>query len=309
MDTLQALPKPYRLLRRLPDSQVGASFLGSRLGVDGFEKTVVLRFGPARLARTLVTEARRAASLSHASLERVLGAEVQTTGSFVVCDYTPAVRVHDLVLRDAQLDWRVAAAIAADVADGLAHAHARRNQDGRLLRLVHTRLSPRRIEITDTGHVRVTGFGSAWAWPDHRGYGAPEEARREPIDGRADLYSLGLLLDRCTEAARRPARFQHLIQSATHRFPEQRPAGGAFRDGLLELLDRSENRITSSELAALTRRYRAHSPWTGDSSSPSAGASVSTSTSSSSSASACAAASASAAAASAWTSSTSAAAS
>ena len=162
MNTLRALPPAYRLLRRLPDSQVGANFLGSRLGFDGFEKTVVLRFAPQRLAKILVTEARRAASLAHANLERVLDAQAPPTGSFVVCDYAPAVRLHDLVLREGPLDWRVAAAIAAGAADGLAHAHARRDQDGRLLGLVHTRLSPRRIEVTDTGHVRVTGFGSGW---------------------------------------------------------------------------------------------------------------------------------------------------
>ena len=112
--------------------------------------------------------------------------------------------------------------VGAQVARALAYAHGRRDEEGRLVGLVHRRLSPRRIAFDGSGHAWITGFGTSWAWPNDEGYASPEERRGEPVDGRADVYALGLVLSRCTMQSSLPERIQPLLERATHALPEHR---------------------------------------------------------------------------------------
>src|SRR5262249_17946428 len=93
--------------------------------------------------------------------------------------------------------------IALDVADALGHAHARNDllQTG----VLHLRLSPRSSMIPHEGVVRVLGVGLCAplvrpGWADaaqaaqNAPYFAPEVLRGSGFDGRADVFSLGVLL-------------------------------------------------------------------------------------------------------------------
>jgi protein kinase-like protein len=90
-----------------------------------------------------------------------------------------------------------AASIAADIASALGFAHANE--------IVHRDVKPSNVLMTSEGHVKLADVGiakllSADAPTASMGvvgtahYIAPEQARGEPVDGRADLYSLGCLL-------------------------------------------------------------------------------------------------------------------
>jgi serine/threonine protein kinase len=230
---------PYTLLRRLRDVQSGFAYVGAKAGPSGFEKRVVIHCTTRERLDRVVEEATRAARLCHAGIAHVLDAGALEDTSFVAFEHVEGTTLHALLLRHGTLPWETAAAILVDTARALAYAHGRRGDDGRLLGIVHRRISPRRITVAAAGLARLTGLGASWAWPDAGELRPPEETRGEPIDGRADVFALGLILRRCLRGATAPPSLQRIIGRATHSLPEQRHTAAELRDELTALLQQA----------------------------------------------------------------------
>ena len=106
--------------------------------------------------------------------------------------------LRDLLDRDIRLSLSQAAQLGTEVAQGLAYAHLRG--------LVHRDIKPANLLFDEEGRVRVADFGVARAlaeaaWTEPAGamvgtarYISPEAAEGKPVDGRADVYSLALVL-------------------------------------------------------------------------------------------------------------------
>jgi hypothetical protein len=256
----------YRLLRRLEGIDVGEAHLATLVGIEGFEKRVVIwQVGgaseqAANLIDAVIFEANRAALLSHANIAQVLDLGVVDGTCFVITEYVPG-RSLDGVLRDAsELSWHVAAHLAGEVAEALSYAHGRRATNGELLRLVHRRVSPGRIALTAAGDVKLIGFGTSGAWALLDEYRSPEEARGEPIDGRADVFALGAVLRKCVPQAGVPDALHDLISRATQPYPEQRPTAVELRQELTRVLHTGDRSVTPRELAAAAVAAAPRSP-------------------------------------------------
>lgn len=190
-------------------------FLGHRLGVEGFQRQVAIKtihgHGVDREAvRLFLDEARAAATLEHGGIVRTIDLGFDDDTLYIVMEYVagpPLSRIlRSLKERGRALRPPLVAHLGIQVALALDYAHHRASSaDGRRLALVHRDVSPHNILITRQGGVKLTDFGIARSAIQHhvtrtglvRGkaaYMSPEQVRAEPLDGRSDLFALGLVL-------------------------------------------------------------------------------------------------------------------
>jgi serine/threonine protein kinase len=124
----------------------------------------------------------------------------------------------------------VACAIAAHVAASLDYAHALVDTQGHPLGVVHRDVSPHNVMLTRSGEVKVLDFGIAKTRltatrtglvRGKAGYMAPEQLAGLEVDGRADLFSLGVLLWELLSGVR---LFQLDTETGTARAVREAPA-------------------------------------------------------------------------------------
>ncbi len=171
-------------------------------------------------------EARAAAALSHPGIVTVYDVDRDDDGGtpFITMEYVEGESLDDVLSRRKSLDLDEACDIASQVADALHAAHAagivhRDVKPGNIL----IRSRDGRVKLADFGVARLreselTRSGAAVGSP---GYMSPEQIRGGPVDGRADLFSLGVILYRML-SGRAPFEgddLPALIYSIAHRSP------------------------------------------------------------------------------------------
>jgi hypothetical protein len=125
--------------------------------------------------------------LAHPRIIEVYDYGIDDAGAYYTMELLDG---HDL-REDGQLPWREACTVLCDVASSLAILHSRR--------LVHRDVSPRNVRRTGDGRAKLLDFGAMAAMGlPKRIVGtpacvAPENLQLQALDGRADLYSLGVV--------------------------------------------------------------------------------------------------------------------
>ena len=154
----------------------------------------------ARFRERFLSESELAASLDHANVIPIYEAGEADGHLYIAMRY---VEGSDLKARlgDGPLSNEEAVAVAAQVGGALDAAHERG--------LVHGDVKPSNVLIDGRGHVYLADFGLTKRLGDEESpagdgqlmgtidYVAPEQIRGDPVDGRADIYSLGCLLYEC----------------------------------------------------------------------------------------------------------------
>lgn len=160
----------------------------------------VLRTGAARDHETLARfrrEARALASLDHRSFVTVFDVVDDEPDPFIVMELVEGESLEELLRRNHKIEPDRAVDIAIGIAEALLVAH----EAG----IVHRDLKPSNVMLARGGRIKVLDLGiasgAAWTPLTSRkviqgtaGYISPEQARGEPLDGRSDIYSLGILL-------------------------------------------------------------------------------------------------------------------
>lgn len=126
---------------------------------------------------------------------------------YVVLEYVDGVDLARLLARAkerrAPITIEAAAAIVADVLDGLAFAHDLKDERGRATGLVHRDIAPKNVFVRYDGSVCVGDFGASCATllePPPTdiigtpGFLSPEQAQLAPLDRRSDLFAVGCVL-------------------------------------------------------------------------------------------------------------------
>src|SRR6218665_2985240 len=172
-------------------------------------KQVTTPAGEERRSRAL-EEVRLATQLDHPAIARVYGLEEYQGEPYVVMEYHPGIflqtALETALLQGRTLSPAHAVFIAAEMADAIHYAWNSQGEDGQPLRVVHRALHPMQIRLENGGRVKLLDFGMAYSQMEGRTrtlsrrlradptYAAPEVMRQEKPDGRADVYSLGLVL-------------------------------------------------------------------------------------------------------------------
>jgi serine/threonine-protein kinase len=152
-------------------------------------------------------EARLAVRLDHPNVVQTFEVGEERGEQYLAMEYlegTPLNRIASRA-RSKPAPPGVLLRVVADALAGLHHAHELRDHDGSALGIVHSDASPHNIFVTYEGHTKIVDFGIATAAaranePRSRvltgkvGYMAPEQARCLPLDRRADVFVLGVVL-------------------------------------------------------------------------------------------------------------------
>jgi serine/threonine-protein kinase len=212
----------------------------SQLGRDVAVKVLRPEYGrdPDFVARFRM-EAQAVASLSSPNIVGVHDFGMDPAGPFIVMDYVDGEDLATLLRRTGPLTGARSARIAAEVARGLAAAHARG--------IVHRDIKPGNILLAQDGRVQVTDFGIARAIAEAQmtlpgttlgsvQYMSPEQARGETATERSDIYSLGVVLFEML-AGRRPFEGDSAASIAMARLSPPVPMPSAFRSGIPPVLE------------------------------------------------------------------------
>ncbi len=141
------------------------------------------------------TEAQSAAGLEHPNIVNIYDVGSEDGFHFIVMEYVEGITLKTYIEKKRQLSYKEAISIAIQVGRGIEAAHNKN--------IVHRDIKPQNIMISTEGKVKVTDFGIARAatsntiHSDVMGsvhYSSPEQARNGCVDGKSDIYSLGIVM-------------------------------------------------------------------------------------------------------------------
>ena len=249
-----------------------------------------------------IDEAKLQCALQHPKIVQVFEFGEADGQYYIALEYVDGMDALGLLRacahRRQRLPVRLAVHIACEVLDALDYAHSQRGPDGQPLGIVHRDVSPSNVFISRRGDVKLGDFGIARATEKQRqsktqagtlkgkyGYMAPEQVVGGDIDGRADLFAVGIVLSEMLMGRRlftapndldvllmvRDARLDRLnryggdippplrkiLDRILARDPDVRyPTAGALRDTLHEFLFESRQRVTAGDLGVFLDSLR-----------------------------------------------------
>ena len=200
---------PYELLAQVGRGGMGQVFAARRVGEHGFRRPCAVKFVLASqlhqqrdLGERLLHEAKIGALLTHSNVVQTSDTGVIEGLPFIEMELLQGVPL--AVLLGAGVDLSgFAPRIGAQIAQALQYVHDFEHHEGSEP-LVHRDVKPSNIFVTRSGDAKLLDFGIAKA----RGFGkdtshgvkgtpgylSPEQAAGQAIDGRSDLFALGLVL-------------------------------------------------------------------------------------------------------------------
>lgn len=291
----------YQLVERLAMGGMAELYIATAPGEHGFKKRVVIkRLLPHLMVdethtAMFIDEAKLTAKLVHPKIAQTFELGKVDDALFIAMEYVDGIDVlavlREFATRSRRVEPQLAAWIAHEVLDALDYAHNVTDEAGRTLGIVHRDISPSNILLSTRGDVKLVDFGIARAIDPERahksksgtlkgkyGYMSPEQVVELPLDGRSDVFSVGIVLAELLTGRRLFAAaneldvllmvrdvkltrldkhgteiepgLQHIVRKALKKSLDERwSSAAAFRDGLAEWLFDHRHRITNRQVA------------------------------------------------------------
>lgn len=205
----------YKLISRLGAGGMGEVYLATATGLDGVERQVALKIvrqlhqRRQKLMSLFLDEAKVSFLLNHPNIVQTYDVGQVDGHTFLVLEHVDGASLELLLERLAEraeaLPPGLALYIASQIARGLDYAHTFTDVDRRPFPIVHRDISPGNVLLARGGQVKIADFGlaksalrsvesDAGSVKGKLAYMPLEQLRGEPVDARADIYALGVML-------------------------------------------------------------------------------------------------------------------
>ncbi|MBO6935561.1 MAG: serine/threonine protein kinase [Deltaproteobacteria bacterium] len=203
----------HELVAEIAQGGMGMVYLARLEGMGGFQRLFAVKVLHPHLVREkafvsmLLDEARLAARLHHPNAVSIVDVGEGPLGPYVVMEYVDGFTLEELLEKapNPAERARLGIRLLLDASKGLHAAHNLVDDHGSPLDIVHRDVSPQNVLVGADGIGRITDFGVARAaariTSSRPGtvkgkpcYMAPEQARAEDIDARADIFAMGIML-------------------------------------------------------------------------------------------------------------------
>lgn len=255
LDVVAGLFPAYQIVSLLGRGGMGAVYHAREIAK---EREAAIKLLPAEVSGDhsyqyrFAQEAQALAHLDHPRVVAVHYAGTTEGYSYIIMEYVAGSSLEAL-LRDSAATLPELVKIMAEICEGLIHAHSKG--------VVHRDITPGNILLDGEGHTKIADFGVARITTDELAIGgqttgsifgtlaymAPEQLRREKVDHRADLYSVGAIL---REIVRREKRLQRTL------WLRQRQQLDSIVHGAMQT-DPERRLATADELLLQLRRVQA----------------------------------------------------
>jgi serine/threonine protein kinase len=282
------------------------TFVAVRTGPGGFEQRVCLkrilpgRASDPKFVELFLDEARLLTRMSNSAIVQVYDFGKADGAYYMALELVDGMDLEALLQalqrRGRRLPWQLAVFIAVRILSALEYASTVQ-VDGQPLQLVHRDISPSNILLSMQGEVKLSDFGIAKAHGrTHKtatgmtkgkaAYMSPEQVRGEQLDGRSDLFAVGVVLyemlaglhpfdadtdlqllnnilagrcplvrDHCAEVPQQVAELTHQLMQPTLSVRTRSPG-----DALVGLQLPEQAHLLQRQLGAAVSQLRAHAP-------------------------------------------------
>jgi len=246
---------PFQLQRLLGEGGMAKVYLAIQRGAQGFEKSVALKVIDQRVTeddrfvKALINEARLGGQLKHPNVVEIYGFDRVEGQYYLAMELVDGWTLDQLLKPNGKtstpLPVTIALELLVEVCKGLAYVHGLADKHDTPMHLVHRDIKPANIIVSRAGEVKLLDFGIAKSDTSlykttnadvTKGtpvYMSPEQVRGESLDGRSDLFALGIILHELLSG-------EVLLAVGT----------------LLEIL----NRVLQCEQPIVQNRFNVHSP-------------------------------------------------
>ena len=213
----------FEVLCKLGEGGMSQVFLAWQKSVGGFRRAVVLKRILASIRRDksflqmFLQEAKITSGLTHGNIAALHDLSHEGNELFMVIEFVPGATLVEVAkacgAAKEPIPIGLTVAVVRDVALALHYAHTFKDNVGRARPVIHRDIAEKNIMVAFDGTTKLLDFGIAQQEgrptttmvgmvKGTAGYMSPEQVKGEPLDGRTDLFSLGVVLHECLTGQR-----------------------------------------------------------------------------------------------------------